>query len=93
MMPIEELLNRIRWDKEFGKGDFKIGYEDHIEQKVIRVRFQNIRFKEGNHISFQVENAEGKVQTIPFHGVREVYKDGSLIWHRHPRLKEKTTLK
>jgi uncharacterized protein (UPF0248 family) len=34
------LLNRIRWDQEFGKGDFEIGYEDHIELKVIRVQFQ-----------------------------------------------------
>jgi uncharacterized protein (UPF0248 family) len=89
MIPIEELLNRIRWDKEFGKGDFEIRYEDHIEQKVIRVPFQNIKFKEGNHISFQVENAEGEVQTIPFHRVREVYKDGNLIWHRHALLKQK----
>jgi uncharacterized protein (UPF0248 family) len=93
MVPIEELLNRILWDKEFGKGDFEIGYEDHIGQKVIRVQFQNIRFKEGNHISFQAENTEGEVQTIPFHRVREVYKDGNLIWHRHPQLKEKTTKK
>jgi uncharacterized protein (UPF0248 family) len=89
MMPIEELLNRIRWDKAFGKGDFEIGYEDHIAKKVICVHFQNIRFKEGNHISFQVENAESEIKTIPFHRVREVYKDGGLIWHRHPRLKEK----
>ena len=93
MIPIDELLNRIRWDKEFGKGVFEIGYEDHIEQKVIRIHFQNIRFKEGNHISFQVENAEGEVQTIPFHRVREVYKDGSLIWKRHPQLKQKATWK
>jgi uncharacterized protein (UPF0248 family) len=93
MMPIKELLNRIRWDKAFGKGDFEIGYEDHIAQKVIFVQFKSIRFKKRNHISFQVENAEGEVQTIPFHRVREVYKDGSLIWHRHSRLKEKTTSK
>ena len=82
MMTIEELLNRIRWDQEFGKGDFEIGYEDHIEQKVIRVQFQKIRFKEGNHLFFQVENAEGEIQTMPFHRVREVYKNGSLIWNR-----------
>jgi len=93
MVPIEELLNRIHWDKEFGKGIFEIGYEDHIEQKVIRVHIRNIVFKKGNHSSFQVDNAEGKVQTIPFHRVREVYKDGNIIWHRHPRLKEKTTKK
>ncbi len=91
MIPIEELLNRIRWDQEFGKGVFEIGYEDHIEQKVIRVQFQKIRFKERNHTSFQVENEEGELKKIPFHRVRAVYKDGSLIWKRDPRLKEKAT--
>jgi len=91
VVPIEELLDRIRWDQEFGKGDFEIGYEDHIEEKIIRVLFQNIVFKKGNHSSFQVVNVECEIRTIPFHRVREVYKDGNLIWHRYPRLKEKTT--
>jgi hypothetical protein len=26
MIPIHELLNRIRWDPEFSKGDFQLGY-------------------------------------------------------------------
>ncbi|MBW1963074.1 MAG: DUF504 domain-containing protein, partial [Deltaproteobacteria bacterium] len=25
MIPVHELLNRIRWDKDFGKGSFEIG--------------------------------------------------------------------
>jgi len=37
MLPIHELLNRIRWDKEFGRGDFRIGYYDSIEDRLIRV--------------------------------------------------------
>jgi uncharacterized protein (UPF0248 family) len=30
MTPLHELLNRIRWDPEFGRGQFKIGYLDHF---------------------------------------------------------------
>jgi uncharacterized protein (UPF0248 family) len=82
MMPVHELLNRIRWDKEFGKGEFEVGYSDHIEQKIIRIPFRKIRFVEGDHFSFQVDDAEGEMHTIPFHRVREVYKDGHLIWQR-----------
>ena len=84
MMPVHELLNRIRWDKEFGTGEFEVGYSDHIEQKIIRISLRRIRFMEGDHLFFQVDNAEGEVHTIPFHRVREVYKDGHLIWHRSP---------
>ena len=84
MMPLHELLNRIRWDKEFGIGEFEVGYSDRIEQKIIRIPFRRIRFVEGDRFSFQIDNAEGGVHTIPFHRVREVYKDGHLIWHRSP---------
>ena len=28
MQPIHELLHRIKWDLEFGKGEFALGYDD-----------------------------------------------------------------
>ena len=37
MTPIHELLNRIRWDKEYGQGRFEIGYFDRYEGMVHRV--------------------------------------------------------
>lgn len=82
MIPIHKLLNRIRWDSEFGKGNFEIGYYDRIEQKIHRVPFFEIIFEEGNHVTFQLLDASGELHTIPFHRVREVYKDGVLIWSR-----------
>ncbi len=42
MIPIHELLNRICWDREFGKGIFEIGYYDRMEQKNIRVSFEKV---------------------------------------------------
>jgi uncharacterized protein (UPF0248 family) len=85
MIPIQDLLNRIRWDKDFRKGDFEIGYIDHISRKVIRTPFQKMQFEEGNHFSFRIEDFEGNVQPIPFHRIREVHKDGTLIWSRPSR--------
>jgi uncharacterized protein (UPF0248 family) len=86
MRPIRELLNRIRWDKEFGKGNFEIGYDDHIEQKILRVPFRKITIREGDFFSFEAEDAQGVVRTIPFHRVREIHRDGHLIWRRPPSL-------
>lgn len=37
MITIRELLNRIRWDREYGRGDFAIGYFDRIEQRIVVV--------------------------------------------------------
>jgi len=82
MISIQSLLNRIRWDAEFGKGHFEIGYYDHVSQKIARVSLQEVRFEEGNRFSFELRTAGGEDQTIPFHRVREVCKEGHLIWSR-----------
>jgi uncharacterized protein (UPF0248 family) len=84
MAPIQELLSRIRWDKQFGKGQFEIGYHDHLARRIIRIPFEHIHFEEGNRFSFRIQDPDGEVSNIPFHRVRTVYKDGMLIWHRSP---------
>lgn len=82
LIAIEKLLNRIRWDEEFGKARFELGYCDHIEKKIIRVPFEHVHFEKGNHFSFELVDENGETITLPFHRVREVYKDGQLIWKR-----------
>ncbi len=82
MITIHELLNRICWDRKFGKGIFEIGYYDRMERKIIRVSFEKVLLEKGNHATFQLMDVNGELQTIPFHRVREVYKDGDLIWSR-----------
>jgi uncharacterized protein (UPF0248 family) len=37
MITIRALLNRIRWDREFGRGEFTIGYFDRLERRIIVV--------------------------------------------------------
>jgi hypothetical protein len=34
---------------------------------------------------FQLTGAEGQIHRIPFHRVREVYKDSQRIWYRLER--------
>ena len=82
MIPIHKLLNRIQWDKDFGKGNFAIGYYDRVEDRIIKVAFSEIIIEEGNHFSFKLMDADGIVQTIPLHRIREVYKNNQLIWQR-----------
>ena len=84
MISSKELLNRIRWDPEYGRGLFTIGYEDHVVGGVVRVPFSEIRLEGGDHFSFALVDGQGVERTIPFHRVREVLRDGVVIWHRAP---------
>ena len=82
MQPIHELLSRIRHDKEFGRGQFEIGYFDRREDTVERVALREINFPEGEPRVFEVADEAGQMRRIPFHRVREVYRDGLCIWQR-----------
>ena len=82
MIPIQELLSRIRWDADFGRADFEIGYLDRIGQRVVRVPFKAITFAADDTFDFQFCDQEGETHSVPLHRIKEVYRDGDLIWHR-----------
>jgi uncharacterized protein (UPF0248 family) len=85
VIPIRQLLDRIRWDPEFGRGEFTIGYYDRVEGRVAQVPLARIHLEPGNHFSFSAVEADGSVHEVPFHRVREVYRNGALIWERPAR--------
>jgi uncharacterized protein (UPF0248 family) len=82
MMPIKQLLNRIRWDREFARGNFELGYFDRVENRIIIVPFWELSFFPAEPQAFRLTDAEGTVHRVPFHRVREVYKNGECIWRR-----------
>ena len=82
MTPIHELLNRIHWDKEFGRGRFEIGYYDRCEGLVHRIALQEITFSENDCHTFAVVDDSGQTRRIPLHRIREVVKDTHVIWQR-----------
>ena len=82
MQPVQELLSRIRWDKEYGDADFRLAYYDRIEEQLIRVPFRELYFDEEDHFGFQVIDDQGVTHNIPYHRVKEIYRNGELIWQR-----------
>ena len=82
MKPIHEILNRIRWDKEYARADFKVGYYDRLEDKVILVPFRELYFDEEDHFDFQILDEDGVTHIIPLHRIKELYRGGELIWCR-----------
>lgn len=81
METIRELLSRIRWDEEFGRGTFEVGIYDRVDDAVEFHSLEELHMETGNHFSFTLV-VEGEVLTIPFHRIREVRKNGQTIWRR-----------
>ena len=83
MIRIHQLPSRIRWDREFGKGTFSIGYYDRVSSEIITVPLEAVQFLQGDqYFAFQVFNADGEGHSVPFHRLREVHMDGQLTWQR-----------
>jgi uncharacterized protein (UPF0248 family) len=82
MLPIHKLLSRIQWDCEFGRSAFVIGYYDRVLDQIIRVSFSEIIMEPGEGHGIQVMDHDGVYHSIPLHRIREVWKDGEVIWRR-----------
>jgi uncharacterized protein (UPF0248 family) len=82
MTPIHEVIHRILWDTDFGNADFVIGYYDRVYKRVVRVSFERIRLERGQHFGFELIGHDGEARMVPFHRVREVLRNGVLVWSR-----------
>ncbi len=82
MQPLQELLHRIKWDPEFGKGEFALAYHDRVTDEDKLVPFVSIRLDPQWPHTFSFRDADGLVRHIPLHRVRTVYKDGVVLWRR-----------
>jgi uncharacterized protein (UPF0248 family) len=82
MIPIHEMLNRIRWDKNYASADFSIGYYDRLEDEIIIVPFVDVVFDEEDKFAFYVMDNECDYHHVPFHRVKSVFRDGLMVWHR-----------
>jgi len=59
-----------------------LGYYDRVDDKIIRVPVCRVQLTPGDHFAFQVTDADGTTHDVPFHRVKDVYRNGELIWHR-----------
>ena len=86
MQPIQQLLNRLRWDPRYRAGRFDIGYFDRHARQIIVVPFAALEFPAGERFAFEVMDTDGHVHHIPFHRVRRVWRNGQLLWQRNPQV-------
>lgn len=84
MIPIHELFARIRWDAAYARARFVIGYWDRQSGEVLKVDLADVTWDRENPAFFGLADEDGIVHEVPFHRVRQVWRDGELIWERHP---------
>jgi uncharacterized protein (UPF0248 family) len=84
MQPLHELLHRIKWDAEFGRGTFALAYDDRLALQARIVPFASIAIDPGG-FSFFFSDEDGVVAHIPLHRGRAVYKEDAIIWQRRVR--------
>ena len=82
VIPIRQLLSRIKWDAEFGAARFELGYYDRLEGRIIRVGLEQVEFEPRRRDTFLAFNGDGVLHRIPLHRIRRVYRNGELIWQR-----------
>jgi uncharacterized protein (UPF0248 family) len=78
MLPIHNLLNKIRWDKRENPEEYNIFYFDRILNKLISIPYKKIKKLEG---SFMILNNEEE-SNIPLHRVKKVTKNDIVVWER-----------
>ena len=78
MIPIKDLLNKIKWDKRENPEEYFIFYYDRILKKLIKIPYTKIKKLEG---SFMILGNEEE-SNIPLHRVRKVMKNNEIIWER-----------
>lgn len=85
MQPLDQLLSRIKWDAEFGKGAFAVGYFDRVARQELVVPFEATSTDPARPHTLTLRDENGLVVHVPLHRVRTVYKDGVVIWQRPRR--------
>ena len=81
MRPVHRLLARIRHNEVFDSGRFEIGYPNRRRVRVTASPPRRSTFGRQRR-RFCVLEESGTARRIPFHRVREVYRDGQRIWQR-----------
>jgi len=84
MIPIQDVLHRIQWDAAWRGRRFEVGFLDRVAGMIMRVPFGELHLDGGARASLTVRDPDGSVLRIPLHRVRQVWRDGEIVWERRP---------
>ena len=79
MIPIKQLLDKIKWDKAENPYDYTLFYYDRVANNLKKIKYIDIEKIEDN---FLIITLEGKETNLPLHRIRKVMKKDEVIWER-----------
>ena len=79
MQQIKDLLNQIRWDKRKKPEEYSVHYFDRVKKGLMEIKYNGIKRLEG---TFMVIEKNSEETSIPLHRVRQVRRNGKLVWER-----------
>ena len=62
--------------------DRSVPLEKCVVNRIIMIPLKKLTFPQASPSTFELMDAEGQVHRVPFHRVREVYRNSQRIWHR-----------
>ncbi len=78
MMYIGDLLNKIRWDKNVKPEEYSLVIFDRVAVKYFEAPFTAL----GRNGNFIVLKENGKEVMIPLHRIKQVKRQGKVVWER-----------
>jgi len=79
MESIIDLINKIKWDAKEDPKDYTLAYQDRVLKTLIEIPYTKIKRLEG---TFMIIEKDGEETNIPTHRIKQVKKNGKVIWQR-----------
>ncbi len=79
MIPVKDLINKIKFDAREKAEDYVLFYLDRVEDKLKPIKFKEIKRTEGNFLVLERDSEEVE---IPMHRIKKVEKKGKVVWER-----------
>ncbi len=89
MMPMHDLLARMRCDPAFGFGRFTIRYYDRLAAEDVRIPLARVQLRGDDASALTAIAPDGSAHRVPLHRLREVWRGGELLW-RHDRARPRS---
>jgi uncharacterized protein (UPF0248 family) len=76
-----QLISKIRWDPRERPEEYVLFYQDRLATELKALPFPAIKRVEG---TFLIVERDGEETSIPAHRIRQVRRNGALVWERQP---------
>lgn len=79
MIPIQDLINKIRYSPAENPEDYTLFYYDRVEDKLKPLKLTDINKIEEGFLTLKKQDRE---TNLPLHRIKKVKKKEKIVWER-----------